>query len=97
LQGDEAVLVQVRFFDQVAPFIREGEQRHPRQKIKLGKKNADGKLAFINYSIVLPERSLDEFFRWVRRFGSQALVIAPEKYVEEFRQEAQLLIERYQK
>lgn len=28
-------------------------------------------------------------------FGSQALVLSPEKYVEEFRQEAKLLAELY--
>ena len=91
-----SIEVKVRFFEAVIPFIREGEKRHPRQQIKLGKKTSDGRLAFINYSAILPARSLDEFFRWVRRFGSEALVLAPEKYVEEFRQEAKLLAERYQ-
>lgn len=95
LNGGGSIEVKVQFFEGVIPFIREGEKRHPRQQIKLGKKTTDGRLAFINYSVILPARSLDEFFRWVRRFGNQALVLAPEKYVEEFRQEAKLLAELY--
>ncbi|WP_373546020.1 helix-turn-helix transcriptional regulator [Chamaesiphon sp.] len=94
LNGDEGIEVKVRFFEKVAPFIQEGEKRHPRQKIVV-KKNLNGKLEFITYSTVLPERSLPEFFRWVRRFGSQALVLSPEKYVEEFRQELRLLADLY--
>jgi hypothetical protein len=95
LNGGGSIEVEVRFFEEVVSFIREGEKRHPRQQIALGKKNVDGKLTFINYSVVLPERSLDEFFRWVRRFGSQALVLAPEKYVLEFRQEVSQLARLY--
>jgi predicted DNA-binding transcriptional regulator YafY len=95
LNGGGCIEVKVRFFEKVVSFIREGEKRHPQQQIALGKKNADGRLAFINYSVVLPERSLDEFFRWVRRFGSQALVLAPEKYVLEFRQEVSQLARLY--
>ncbi|MCY7367596.1 MAG: WYL domain-containing protein [Chamaesiphon sp.] len=95
LNGGSTIEVKVRFFEEVAPFIREGEKCHPRQQIKVGRKTADGRLIFINYSAILPERSLDEFFRWVRRFGSQALVLAPKKYVEEFEHEAKLLVERY--
>jgi predicted DNA-binding transcriptional regulator YafY len=94
LDGAKGIEVKVRFFKNVAPFIQEGEQRHHRQKIVI-KKDPNGKLEFINYSIVLPERSLPEFLRWVRRFGSQALVLSPEKYVEEFRQEIRLLAELY--
>lgn len=95
LNGECSITVKVRFFEEVASFIQEGEKRHPRQQIKVGKKTADGRSVFINYSVILPERSLNEFFRWVRRFGSQALVLAPEKYVEEFRQEAKFLAQRY--
>jgi predicted DNA-binding transcriptional regulator YafY len=94
LNGEEGIEVKIRFFRKIAPFIQEGEKRHPRQKIVI-KKDSNGKLEFINYSIILPERSLPEFFRWVRRFGSQALVLSPEKYVEEFRQEVMLLSELY--
>jgi predicted DNA-binding transcriptional regulator YafY len=96
LNEGSSIEVKVRFFEAVIPFIREGEKRHPRQQIKLGEKTADGRLVFINYSVILPERSLDEFFRWVRRFGSQALVLAPERYVAEFRQEVLQLVSRYQ-
>jgi predicted DNA-binding transcriptional regulator YafY len=94
LDGAEGIEVKVRFFKNVAPFIQEGEKRHHRQKIVI-KKDLNGKLEFVDYSVVLPERSLPEFFRWVRRFGSQALVLSPEKYVEEFRREVKLLAELY--
>jgi predicted DNA-binding transcriptional regulator YafY len=94
LNGAEGIEVKVRFFGKVAPFIQEGEKRHPRQKIVV-KKDLNGKLDFINYSIILPERSTPEFFRWVRQFGSQALILSPEKYVEEFRREVSLLAELY--
>jgi predicted DNA-binding transcriptional regulator YafY len=94
LNGAEGIEIKVRFFGKVAPFIQEGEKRHPRQKIVI-KKDLNGKLDFINYSIILPERSLPEFFRWVRQFGSQALVLSPEKYVKEFQREVMLLAELY--
>ena len=94
LKGAEGIEIKVRFFGKVAPFIQEGEKRHPRQKIVV-KKDLNGKLDFINYSIFLPERSTPEFFRWVRQFGSQALILSPEKYVEEFRREIRLLADLY--
>ena len=94
LAGAELVKVKVRFFTEVAPFIKEGNKRHPRQKI-CEKRNAQGQLEFVDYSISLPDRSLADFYRWVRRFGSQAQVLSPQSAVDLFRQEVKLMFDQY--
>lgn len=91
----ELVEVQVRFFPEVMGFIQEGEKRHPKQDIKPGPKGKDGKLAYVDYIIELPERSLEEFCRWVHRFMGNAQFIYPQYLVEQHQQAARALLERY--
>jgi predicted DNA-binding transcriptional regulator YafY len=89
LAGEPLVAVKVRFYRSVAPFILEGSKRHARQKIK-------AILEFVDYGVSLPGRSLEEFWRWVRRFGSEAQVLSPAAAVVRFREEARALVDRYQ-
>ncbi|MGG6266256.1 helix-turn-helix transcriptional regulator [Leptolyngbya sp. AN03gr2] len=73
IQGElELVEVKVRFFSEVIGFIQEGEKRHPNQEIKPGPKGKNGRPAYVDYSVKLPDRSIDEFSRWVYRFMGQA-------------------------
>lgn len=85
--------VTVRFFEPVISFLLEGERRHPTQTIQKGSRQGQ---AYINYSISLPERSLNEFIRWVNRFMEHAMVITPTELVEKHQQSAQKLVEHYQ-
>jgi predicted DNA-binding transcriptional regulator YafY len=95
LAGAFPIKVKVRFFAGVAPFIVEGQKRHPKQKIK-AVYNLEGRLDYVDYTVSLPDRALDDFWRWVRRFGSQAQVLSPLSAVELFKKEAQLLVKRYE-
>jgi predicted DNA-binding transcriptional regulator YafY len=95
LAGEPLVAVKVRFYRSVAPFILEGSKRHARQKIKAVYDDR-GILEFVDYGVSLPGRSLEEFWRWVRRFGSEAQVLSPAAAVVRFREEARALVDRYQ-
>ncbi len=88
-------LVKVRFFEQVVQFIVEGERRHPKQRIRLGPKDEAGRLLFVDYEVMLPERSLPEFFRWVNRFFEQAQVLAPADWVEQYRKNLEVMGQHY--
>jgi predicted DNA-binding transcriptional regulator YafY len=79
----------VRFFPSVSAFIAEGELRHPRQIIK---KHPD----YLDYSLKLPPRSLDEFSFWVNRYFNHAVVLSPPELVDKYRQAALSLVQRYQ-
>ncbi|MEH2064228.1 MAG: WYL domain-containing protein [Nostoc sp.] len=79
----ELVEVRVLFFPEVMEFIQEGEKRHPKQDIELGPKRKDGKLAYVDYIVKLPERSLEEFCRWVYRFMGNAQFISPQNLAEQ--------------
>ena len=87
--------VKVRFFEKVVGFILEGDRRHPRQKIRQGPKNSFGKVAYVDYQIDLPERSLNEFSLWVNRYMDSAQVLSPPSLVEKHRQAARDLADRY--
>jgi hypothetical protein len=87
--------IRVRFFQAVAPFILEGQQRHPRQQLKRKRKNHHGQIIELDYCIQLPPRSVPEFSRWVRSFGTNAQVIAPAHLVQDFAQMAQTLSQMY--
>jgi hypothetical protein len=91
----ELVKVRVRFFPEVMEFIQEGEKRHPKQEIKPGPKGKDGKPAYVDYIVKLPERSLEEFCRWVYRFMSNAQFIYPQHLAEQHQKSARALIARY--
>jgi len=87
--------VKVRFFPEVMGFIQEGEKRHLHQKIKPGPKGKDGKFAYVDYIVKLPERSLEEFCRWVYRFMENAQFIYPQHLAEQHQKFARVLIDRY--
>lgn len=88
--------VKVRFFPPVSRFIEEGERRHPKQKIVPGPTDATtGQATYVDYVVKLPERSLDEFSRWVFRHMEYAQVLAPVSLIEKHRQAATRLAARY--
>lgn len=91
----ELVEVRVRFYPEVMGFIQEGEKRHPKQEIKPGPKGKDGKPAYVDYIVKLPERSLEEFCRWVYRFMDNAQFIYPQYLAEQHEKSARALIDRY--
>lgn len=97
LQGELKLKnVKVRFFPDVIPFILEGERRHDNQKITPGPKDKlTGKPAYVNYEILLPPRSLNEFSLWIHRHSHNAQVISPPELVEKHRQAAEALYQRY--
>ena len=91
------VNAKVRFYPPTSQFILEGERRHPRQKIKVGKEDPSTRqAAYIDYQVMLPPRSLDEFSIWVQRYGDKTLVLAPESLVERHQQMAIAHFQRYQ-
>ncbi|MFN9886213.1 MAG: helix-turn-helix transcriptional regulator, partial [Pseudanabaena sp.] len=82
----EYVQIKIRFFAPVIAFIEEGEKRHISQVIDLR-----GKPEYIDYSISLPPRSLNEFCRWVHQFVHHAQVLEPKDLRDRFRFTAQRL------
>ncbi|WP_254565495.1 YafY family protein [Oscillatoria sp. HE19RPO] len=84
--------VKVRFFNPVTEFIREGDCRHPRQKIKLGPKNDTGKIEYLDYLVPLPRRSFQEFMLWVYRYMNNAIVLSPPELAEQHQQAARKLV-----
>jgi predicted DNA-binding transcriptional regulator YafY len=91
----EPVEVTVRFFPEVMSFILEGEKRHPAQKIHAGPKGKDGRLEYLDYTVKLPRRSLNEFCYWVCRFMGNTQFISPPELIEKHKQMAQELLTRY--
>lgn len=88
------IIVTVRFFQPVLNFILEGERRHPSQEITKGPK-VDGKHSYVNYTITLPPRSLNQFCLWVNRFIENAQVISPPDLVERCKKAAKAVYDRY--
>jgi hypothetical protein len=90
--------IKVRFYPPVSEFIREGELRHQKQKVKLGKKIINSnKYAYVDYLIALPPRSLNEFRFWLQRYGACAEVIYPSSLRQLHDEEAIALSARYSK
>jgi predicted DNA-binding transcriptional regulator YafY len=89
------VPIKVRFYPPVSSFIAEGELRHPKQKLRMGVKDAYGKPQHLDYLISLPPRSLDEFGVWVQRYADKALVLSPKELVTQHREQAIALYQRY--
>lgn len=90
------ITVKVRFFPPASQFIQEGERRHPKQKMMPGPKDDQtGELKYLDYSVKLPERSLNEFSFWIARHLHHAQVLAPPQLVEKHRQAAQRLVNLY--
>ncbi|WP_242541100.1 WYL domain-containing protein [Phormidium pseudopriestleyi] len=87
--------VKVRFFSPVTEFIREGERRHPQQKIKTGPKNETGKIEYLDYLVPLPRRSFNEFMLWAYRYMNHAMVLSPPELAEQHRQAARKLVARW--
>ena len=92
----ELIQVKTRFFSEVIPFITEGEKRHPQQTILKGPKGSNGLLQYVDYEVLLPPRSLNEFSRWLNRFMEQALVLAPPALVQKHADAAQRFSNQYQ-
>lgn len=88
------ITITVRFFQPVLDFILEGECRHPSQEISKGPK-VDGKLSYLDYSITLPPRSLNQFCLWVNRFMENAQVMSPPELVEKCKKAAKAIYDRY--
>jgi hypothetical protein len=82
----EYLQVKIRFFAPVIAFIEEGEKRHISQSI-----DRRGKPEYIDYIVTLPERSLNEFCRWVHQFVHNAQVLEPQNLRDRFRSTAQKL------
>ena len=97
IQGQLALeTVKVRFFSPASAFILEGECRYPRQKINPGPKDKmTGEAAYVDYTVTLPPRSLQEFGRWIYRYMDKAQVLSPPDLVEMHRQAARNLSDRY--
>jgi predicted DNA-binding transcriptional regulator YafY len=90
------ITVKVRFFSPVSRFIQEGDRRHPRQRIRLGKLDeTTGEAQYVDYTVPLPERSLEEFRRWVSRYMEHAQILSPPKLVEKQREAVRRLMARY--
>jgi predicted DNA-binding transcriptional regulator YafY len=88
--------VKVRFYPPVTTFILEGDRRHPKQTITKGiKNNTTGELLSVDYTIPLPQRSIDEFMLWVHRYMDAAQVISPPSLLEKHHQAAIKLLNRY--
>ncbi len=92
----EMVPVTVRFFKEVVPFIRGGERRHSSQEITPGPIAADGELEYVEYSVLLPPRSLKEFSFWVSKHLDNAEFVTPPDLANWHYQAAQRLVARYQ-
>lgn len=95
LAGQEPLqLVVVRFRPPTARFIAEGDRRHPTQRLTW-ESGTSGEPSGLEFSVKLPRRSLGEFERWVRRYGSDAVVLEPPELVARFRQMAIALAQAY--
>ena len=86
----EYVKIKVRFFPTVMAFIEEGEKRHISQEI-----DPRGKPDYIDYSVSLPPRSLNEFCRWVNQFGYNAQMLEPLILVERYQEMVRRLTDLY--
>jgi hypothetical protein len=86
----EYIQIKVRFFAPVIAFIEEGENRHTSQSI-----DRSGTPAYIDYIVTLPERSLNEFCRWVHQFVHNAQVLEPQNLRDRFRSTALKLATLY--
>ncbi|MEH2077737.1 MAG: hypothetical protein V7K57_25610 [Nostoc sp.] len=53
------------------------------------------KAAYVDYIVKLPERSQEEFCRWVYRFMGNAQFIYPQHLAEKHQKFARVLIDRY--
>lgn len=86
----EYIQIKVRFFAPVIAFIEEGEKRYISQVIE-----RSGKPDHIDYNISLPERSLNEFCRWLHQFVHNAQVLEPKDLRDRFRSTALKLASLY--
>lgn len=87
--------ITVRFFAEVVLFILEGEKRHPNQIVRKGPKAENGYPRYVDYTIKLPPRSINEFSLWVNRFMDQAQVLAPQDLAHKHYHSAQRLFQHY--
>jgi predicted DNA-binding transcriptional regulator YafY len=92
----ELIEVKIRFFPPATTFIIEGERRHKKQHLKYGERDANGTVNYVDYTVPLPPRSLDECMLWVHRYMDGAQVLSPKKLVEKQHERAINLLARYQ-
>ncbi|MFQ3638100.1 MAG: WYL domain-containing protein [Cyanobacteriota bacterium] len=93
-RNGELVLTQVkvRFYEPVMTFIQEGVRRHPRQKMR---KSQQGDRPCLDYQIELPERSLNEFLRWLNRFMHHVQILKPQELAIQHCENAAALVRLY--
>lgn len=89
--------IKIKFYPPVSNFIREGELRHPKQRIKLTKSNTNNEVLYLDYFISLPARSLNEFLFWLQRYGDGVEVIYPENLREKHHKNSINLTKLYEK
>jgi predicted DNA-binding transcriptional regulator YafY len=87
--------VTVRFFPDVMNFILEGEKRHPSQQINVGEKAKNGRPSYVDYTVELPRRSLNEFCYWTCRFMGNAQFLSPVELINKHKNMAYDLLNRY--
>ncbi len=88
--------ITVRFLPPASRFIEEGERRHLKQKLVYGPQDTEtGEPQYVDYSVKLPERSLNEFSFWVNRHMASAQVLAPASLVAKHHQAALTLVQHY--
>ncbi len=91
------VPVKVRFFPPALRFIAEDERRYLKQKLAYGPQDPKtGEPLYVDYSVKLPERSLNEFGFWVSRHMENAQILAPDSLAAKHYQAALALVQRYE-
>ncbi|MCG8361826.1 MAG: hypothetical protein MJA27_00675 [Pseudanabaenales cyanobacterium] len=72
--------------------LQQGECRHPTQKIRKGKRS---KGPYIDYTVDLPGRSLNEFCLWGYRFRNAAKILTPPELAERHYKAALNVVQSY--
>ncbi|MBW4651637.1 MAG: hypothetical protein KME20_01020 [Kaiparowitsia implicata GSE-PSE-MK54-09C] len=69
-----------------------GDRCHPTQTVKKGHHRGE---PYVDFSVNLPRRSLQEFGRWVNRYMHLAKILTPDTLAKNHRQNALTLASRY--
>ncbi|NJL02704.1 MAG: WYL domain-containing protein [Spirulinaceae cyanobacterium SM2_1_0] len=86
----------VRFYPPISTFIAEGDRRHPRLRLRPGRKDPQTQQpVHLDFHIELPPRSHHEFLRWLQRYGGDVEVMAPAELRAEHRKRAMAIAQRY--
>lgn len=88
--------LKLRFYPPASYFILEGELRHPHQRISFGKIDPLTKQPlFVDYTIDLPPRSVNEFYLWLQKYGDQVQVLTPLDLAQKHQTMATNLLNQY--